>query len=109
MLNVDSLDTDDIKLFLINKQSVSNNLAYIIHTIKKKKELFSDIGPIKRARFIDKGLAEVVYVRIEHAKEAIDKYDLKELDGMSHSKIENSSQQTYLNKQKKKNYHCNSK
>lgn len=44
-------------------------------------ELFSDIGPIKRARFIDKGLAEVVYVRIEHAKEAIDKYDLKELDG----------------------------
>lgn len=44
-------------------------------------ELFSDIGPIKRARFIDKGLAEVVYVRIEHAKEAIQKYDLKELDG----------------------------
>ena len=47
-----------------------------------KKELFSDIGPIKRARFIDKGLAEVIYVRIEHAKEAIQKYDLKELDGM---------------------------
>lgn len=44
-------------------------------------ELFSDIGPIKRARFIDKGLAEVIYVRIEHAKEAITKYDLKELDG----------------------------
>lgn len=44
-------------------------------------ELFSDIGPIKRARFIDKGLAEVIYVRIEHAKEAIKKYDLKELDG----------------------------
>lgn len=44
-------------------------------------ELFSDIGPIKRARFVDKGLAEVVYVRIEHAKEAIQKYDLKELDG----------------------------
>lgn len=44
-------------------------------------ELFSDIGPIKRARFIDKGLAEVVYVRVEHAKEAIHKYDLKELDG----------------------------
>jgi len=44
-------------------------------------ELFSDIGPIKRARFIDKGLAEVIYVRIEHAKEAIQKYDLKELDG----------------------------
>lgn len=44
-------------------------------------ELFSDIGPIKRARFVDKGLAEVVYVRIDHAKEAIQKYDLKELDG----------------------------
>lgn len=44
-------------------------------------ELFSDIGPIKRARFLDKGLAEVVYVKLEHAKEAIYKYDKNELDG----------------------------
>jgi hypothetical protein len=44
-------------------------------------ELFSDIGPIKRARFLEKGLAEVVYVKLEHAKEAIYKYDKNELDG----------------------------
>lgn len=44
-------------------------------------ELFSDIGPIKRARFLDKGIAEVLYVKIEHAKEAIYKYDKNELDG----------------------------
>lgn len=44
-------------------------------------ELFSDVGPIKRARFLDKGIAEVVYVKMEHAREAIDKYDRNELDG----------------------------
>ena len=49
-------------------------------------ELFSDIGPIKRARFLDKGLAEVVYVKLEHAKEAIHKYDKNELDGKSFTK-----------------------
>ncbi len=44
-------------------------------------ELFSDIGPIKRARFVDKGIAEIVYVKLEHAKEAIYKYDRNLLDG----------------------------
>ncbi len=43
--------------------------------------MFSDIGPIKRARFLDKGIAEVVYVRLEDAKEAISKYHRNELDG----------------------------
>jgi hypothetical protein len=43
--------------------------------------LFSDIGPIKRARFLDKGIAEVIYVKMSHAVEAIEKYDGKELDG----------------------------
>ena len=41
------------------------------------------MGPIKRARFLEKGLAEVVYVKLEHAKEAIYKYDKNELDGKS--------------------------
>ncbi|RNA02758.1 polymerase delta-interacting [Brachionus plicatilis] len=44
-------------------------------------ELFGDIGPIKRARFIERGQAEVVYLKLEHAKEAIRKYDRNELDG----------------------------
>lgn len=44
-------------------------------------ELFGDIGPIKRARFIDRGFAEVIYLKLEHAKEAIRKYDRNELDG----------------------------
>jgi hypothetical protein len=30
---------------------------------------------------LEKGLAEVVYVKLEHAKEAIHKYDRNELDG----------------------------
>ena len=47
------------------------------------KELFSDIGPIKRAKFVDKGLAEVTYIKLEHAKEAIAKYDRNELDGIA--------------------------
>lgn len=73
------------------KWKTKNKLGLYYSYLEKKQELFSDIGPIKRARFIDKGLAEVVYVRIEHAKEAIQKYDLKELDGMSHSWIHESS------------------
>ncbi|CAF0981542.1 unnamed protein product [Brachionus calyciflorus] len=44
-------------------------------------ELFGDIGPIKRARFLERGLAEVIYLKLEDAKEAIRKYDRNELDG----------------------------
>lgn len=47
-------------------------------------ELFSDIGPIKRAYFVEKGVAEVVYVKLEHAREAIHKYDRSELDGLDY-------------------------
>ena len=45
------------------------------------KQLFSDIGTMKRVRMVKAGLAEIVYVRYEHAKEAIQMYDLKELRG----------------------------
>ncbi len=46
-----------------------------------KKELFSDIGPIKRARLLNNGIAEVVYVKLEDARKAISKYNKNELDG----------------------------
>ena len=32
---------------------------------------------------MDKGLAEVTYIKLEHAKEAIAKYDRNELDGIA--------------------------
>lgn len=53
-------------------------------------ELFSDIGPIKRAKFIERGVAEVIYVNLDDAYSAIKKYDQKELDGRA-MKIELTS------------------
>ena len=59
------------------------------------KELFSDIGPIKDAKFIDKGVAEVIYVNLDDAYSAIKKYDRKELDGKAFSI---QSYQVYINR-----------
>ncbi|XP_033630390.1 polymerase delta-interacting protein 3-like isoform X2 [Asterias rubens] len=46
------------------------------------KELYGDVGPLKRARLVRSGLAEVVYVKREHALEAIARYHNRELDGL---------------------------
>ncbi|CAH1273015.1 POLDIP3 [Branchiostoma lanceolatum] len=43
-------------------------------------ELFSDLGPLKRARLIKQGTAEVVYVRREDAINAYKKYHNRDLD-----------------------------
>ena len=45
------------------------------------KELFSAIGPIKRAKFAKKGIADVVFVKLEDARNAIISYNNKLLDG----------------------------
>ncbi|XP_078609955.1 uncharacterized protein LOC144881095 isoform X2 [Branchiostoma floridae x Branchiostoma japonicum] len=43
-------------------------------------ELFSDLGPLKRARLIKQGVAEVVYVKREDAINAYKKYHNRDLD-----------------------------
>ncbi len=45
-------------------------------------ELFSNIGPLKRSpEFIAKGMAEVVYTKLDDAKQAIENYDQHYFDG----------------------------
>ncbi|XP_022089359.1 polymerase delta-interacting protein 3-like isoform X3 [Acanthaster planci] len=46
------------------------------------KELYGDVGPLKKARLVRSGLAEVVYIKREHALEAIARYHNRELDGL---------------------------
>ncbi len=43
--------------------------------------MFSEIGPIKRAQLIKKGLADVVYVHLNDAQNAIEQYNNRDLDG----------------------------
>lgn len=45
------------------------------------QELFGAIGPIKRARLLKEGVAEVVYLNKEDVQKAIQKYNNRELDG----------------------------
>lgn len=45
-------------------------------------ELFGAIGPIKRARLLKEGVAEVVYLNKEDVQKAIQKYNNRELDGL---------------------------
>lgn len=45
------------------------------------KELFSSIGTIKRVQYVKKGLAEIVYAKLEDARRAIAEYNGRELDG----------------------------
>ncbi|XP_071948821.1 uncharacterized protein [Antedon mediterranea] len=46
------------------------------------KELFGAIGPLRKARFVKQGVAEVVYIDRENALEAINIYNNRELDGI---------------------------
>ncbi|XP_048762160.2 polymerase delta-interacting protein 3-like isoform X2 [Ostrea edulis] len=45
-------------------------------------ELFGAIGPIKRARLLKAGIAEVVYLNKDDVQKAIQKYHNRELDGL---------------------------
>lgn len=52
---------------------------------------------------MDKGLAEVVYVKLDHAQEAIDKYDRNELDGRPmRIELVNDNKQSFDDSQKYK-------
>ncbi|XP_061191882.1 polymerase delta-interacting protein 3-like isoform X2 [Saccostrea echinata] len=56
-----------------------------LHTIVVQNdiiELFGAIGPIKRARLLKAGVAEVVYLNKEDVQKAIQKYHNRELDGL---------------------------
>ena len=44
-------------------------------------ELFSDVGPLKRAKMATAGVAEVVFVKMEDAKKAVEIYHDRLLDG----------------------------
>lgn len=56
-----------------------------LHTVVVQNdiiELFGAIGPIKRARLLKEGVAEVVYLNKEDVQKAIQKYNNRELDGL---------------------------
>lgn len=44
-------------------------------------ELFGDVGPLKRAKLVTPGHAEVCFVNHSHAKNAVDIYHNRQLDG----------------------------
>ena len=44
-------------------------------------ELFGDVGPLKRAKKIEDGKAEVVFVKLTDAKKAVEIYHNRQLDG----------------------------
>jgi len=59
---------------------VISNLCLSV-TEEDIQELFSAMGPVKRAKMLEAGTAEVVYVRQDDALEAIRKYNNRKLDG----------------------------
>lgn len=46
------------------------------------KELFEDVGELVDAKMIRSGTAEVAYKHVEHAKEAVEVYHNRQLDGL---------------------------
>ena len=44
-------------------------------------ELFGDIGALKRARLLETGVAEVVFVKMSDAAKAVEIYHNRQLDG----------------------------
>lgn len=44
-------------------------------------ELFGDVGPLKRAKLVDTGVAEVVFVNKADAMKAVEIYHNRQLDG----------------------------
>lgn len=44
-------------------------------------ELFSDVGPLRRAKMVDHGVAEIVYLRKDDALTAVANYHNRQLDG----------------------------
>lgn len=51
------------------------------------KELFGNIGALKRARLIKEGTAEAVFINKADALEAVNRYHMRELDGKIFSKF----------------------
>ena len=68
------------KLRISDVKVVVSNLEESV-TQEDITELFSDIGKIRSARIVSKGVAEVVFPHREHAEKAIDAYDKRLLDG----------------------------
>ena len=44
-------------------------------------ELFGDIGPLKRAKIVELGTAEVVFINKANAVKAVEIYHNRQLDG----------------------------
>jgi len=45
------------------------------------QELFGDIGPLKNARLVKPGVADVIFVNVEDALTAVKTYHMRLLDG----------------------------
>ena len=45
------------------------------------QELFGDVGPLKNARLVKPGVADVIFVNMEDALAAVKTYNMRLLDG----------------------------
>lgn len=45
------------------------------------QELFGDVGPLKNARLVKPGVADVIFVNVEDALAAVKTYHMRLLDG----------------------------
>ena len=57
------------------------NILSILVSTSFPQELFGAVGPLKKAKLLKSGQAEVVYVNKKDAVSAVQKYHSRELDG----------------------------
>ncbi|XP_069124554.1 polymerase delta-interacting protein 3-like isoform X2 [Argopecten irradians] len=76
-------DPTDMVLSPLQGYRILISNLHVIVTQDDIIELFGAIGPMKRARLVKPGTAEVVYVQKDDAMKAAQKYHNRELDGQS--------------------------
>jgi len=66
----------------VQAHAVTTTAGFNLRSVSPAQELFSVLGPVRRARLIGPGKAEVVYIRRDDAIRAYQKYNNRDLDGM---------------------------
>ena len=66
--------------YIIPVKFVITNLEESV-TVEDLSELVSDIGDVRKVSMIGKGVGEIIFVKIEDAKKAVELYDKRLLDG----------------------------
>ncbi|KAK3091482.1 hypothetical protein FSP39_020156 [Pinctada imbricata] len=81
----EDMETDSEAKVVANSPLGFRVIISNLHTVVSQDdiiELFGAVGPMKRARLVKAGVAEVVYTQKGDAQKAIQKYHNRELDGL---------------------------